>query len=75
MENNMNQIKVGDKFKVKIHPDYLFERIEDDPAPAFECETMRVKVIYPAYLKLNKSESIFPVELEWFKQRGLTPRP
>lgn len=67
----MKQIKVGDKFTVKIHPDYLFERIEDDLSPAFECETMRVKVIYPTYLKLTVKESIFPVEQEWFKQRGL----
>jgi len=67
MSNNL--IKVGDKFKVKIHPDYDFERLPDDPNPEFECERIMVKVTYPKYLKYKPS--IFGTEQEWFKQRGL----
>ena len=68
---NNKTIKIGDKFKVKIHPDYDFERLEDDQNPEFECERIRVKVTYPKYLKLSVSFSIIGAEQEWFKQRGL----
>ncbi len=62
-------IKVGDKFKVKIRPDYEFERLPDDPNSEFECERIIIKVIYPKYLKYKPS--VFGTEQEWFKQRGL----
>lgn len=67
-----NKIRIGDKFFLPQEKGWKRRecvRLPDNPNPAFECERMIVKVFAVPSEKLV--EQVFPVEHEWFLQRGL----
>lgn len=64
------KIAVGETFLLpqeKGWPQRVGVRLPDDPAPMFECERMRVKILASGAFP----EQNFPVEPEWFYQRKL----
>ena len=66
------KIKVGDRFFLPQEKGWKRREcvhLPDNPSPDFECERMVVKVF--AIPSEKVTEQIFPVEHEWFIQRGL----
>lgn len=65
-------ITPGDEFVVQGRDGRLdsFRREADDPAPAFECERIRVTHLASTFDPRMRPYT-FGTEPEWFRQRGL----